>query len=320
MGAGRIAVTMAKTLALMENAECAAIGSRSIAKAKEFAQENGIPKYYGSYEELVRDGDLDLIYVATPHSEHAAGAILAIKAGKPVLVEKAFCANAKQAESVISLAEEKGVFLQEALWVRFMPFLATIKKLLADGVIGRPTLLTANLGYPLLDKPRITDPALAGGALLDVGIYPLSLALALFGYDIEKTVSACTYTDKGVDEQDSITLVYKDGKMAILNASICASSDRLCCIHGEEGHMIVENVGNYSKLKVIKNHAVVLELERPPQLTGYEYEIEACRAAIEAGKTECNEVTHAETLEMMKLMDSLRYDWGVRYPFEREKD
>ncbi len=175
MGAGNIAGVMADTLNKMKGVRLYAVASREKVKADVFAGKYGCKKAYGSYEELVTDKKADLIYIATPHSEHFANARLCIEHGKPVLCEKAFTANAAQAEELIKLSEEKGVFLAEAIWTRYMPMLSTIREVLGSGVIGEPKTLTANLGYVIDNVPRLLEPALAGGALLDVGVYTLNL-------------------------------------------------------------------------------------------------------------------------------------------------
>lgn len=317
MGAGKIACTMAKTIAGMEQAECYAIASRTLEKAEAFAEEYGFEKAYGSYEELAADDNVDLIYVATPHSEHLANARLCINHHRPVLVEKSFTANAKQARELLSLAEKEKVLVTEAIWVRYMPFLAKIKEVLESGVVGRPTLLTANLGYNIAENQRLTDPALAGGALLDVGVYALNFAAMLFGNDFISSVSTCTFCDTGVDEQDSMTLIYSDGRMAVLNASMLSISDRKGIIHCEKGFIIIENINNFESMTVYDaGYQQIAFYEREKQITGYEYEVEAALQAIEAGELECPQMPHEETIRMMEIMDSFRAEWRLRYPFE----
>lgn len=317
IGTGGIAHTMARTLAGMNGVRCGAAASRTLEKARKFADEFGIEKAYGSYEELAADDSIDLIYIATPHSEHLANARLCISHHKPVLVEKAFTANAGQAEELFSYAKKENVFVTEAIWVRYMPFLNKIKEVLASGVIGTPTMLTANLGYDIDQNKRLTDPMLAGGALLDVGVYALNFASMLFGDDYERICSACTYHSTGVDEQDSMTLIYPDGKMAVLNASMLSVSDRKGIIHGDKGFMVVENINNFESISVYnKARKRTAYYEREKQITGYEYEVQSALDAIADGKLECSEMPHDETMRMMKLMDKLRQQWNVKYPFE----
>lgn len=318
MGAGNIAGVMAETVKKMKNVKLYAIASRQKVKADVFAGKYGCKKAYGSYEELVTDKKVDLIYIATPHSEHYENAWLCIENGKPVLCEKAFTANAIQAESLLRHAEEKGVFITEAIWTRYMPMLTTIHEVLGSGVIGELKTLTANLGYVIDQVPRMQDPALAGGALLDLGVYPLNFASMIFGNSIAEVKSSCTYTKTGVDEQNSITIQYQDGKVAVLNSSMVSQSDRKGIIYGTKGFAIVENINNFESITVYDNQYKKIAFYKcPKKISGYEYEVEACIKALEAGEQECSQMPHSETIRMMKLMDELRENWGVIYPFEK---
>lgn len=317
MGAGGIAGVMADTVRAMDTAECYAVASRNLAKAQRFAQDHPCRKAYGSYEELVMDPEVDLVYIATPHSEHYENAKLCIAHGKAVLCEKAFTANEAQAREIFRLAQEKGVLITEAIWTRYMPFLQVIKEVLVGGVIGDPVMLTANLGYPISQVPRIQDPALAGGALLDVGVYTLHFACMMLGNEVEDISSTCTYTPTGVDAQNSITLKFKSGAMAVLNSSVLSVSDRKGIIQGTKGFLCVENINNFERLSVYdKEYRKVAEYQRPPQISGYEYEVEACRRALQKGATACEEISPEDTLYVMHIMDTLRQQWNIRYPFE----
>lgn len=170
--------------------------------------------------------------------------------GKPVLCEKSFTANAHQAEELIRLAEEKNVFITEAIWTRYMPLSVKMKELLDEGVIGTPYTLSANLGYVIANKARIAKPELAGGALLDIGVYTLNFAAMAFGNDIKEIHSACQLTATGVDGQENITLFYNDGKMASLQSSVYAQTDRMGVISGDKGFMVIENINNPECIKI----------------------------------------------------------------------
>ncbi|MCM1134703.1 MAG: Gfo/Idh/MocA family oxidoreductase [Clostridium sp.] len=321
MGAGNIAAVMANTLNKMKGVKCYAVASREKVKADAFAGKYGCKKAYGSYEELAMDKKVDLIYIATPHSEHFENAKLCIEHGKPVLCEKAFTANAAQAEELIKLAKEKEVFLAEAIWTRYMPMLTTIREVIGSGIIGEPKTLTANLGYIIDNVPRLQDPALAGGALLDVGVYTLNFALMVFGNDIAKVVSNCTYTKTGVDEQNSITLQYQDGRVAHLNSSMVSLSDRKGIIYGTKGFAIVENINNFESITVYDtSYNKAAFYKAPKQISGYEYEVEASMRAIRDNQLECAAMPHSETLRVMKLMDSIRREWKIVYPFENQEE
>ncbi len=320
MGAGNIAGVMARTIKKMKHVKLYAVASRQQVKADVFANKYGCKKAYGSYEELVTDKKVDLIYIATPHSEHYENAKLCILNGKPVLCEKAFTANAKQAEELIALAREKQVFLTEAIWTRYMPMVSTIQQVLGSGVIGELKTLTANLGYAVGQLPRMQEPALCGGALLDLGIYPLTFAFMMFGTHYDRVVSSCSYTATGVDEQNSMTFYYPDGKMAILSSTMTAISDRKGIIYGTKGYAIVENINNFESITVYDNHyKKIAEYKCPKQITGYEYEVEACISALAKGELECVQMPHSEIIRMMKVMDNLRKEWGVVYPYDMQE-
>ena len=317
MGAGNIAATMADTVRKIRGVRCYAVASRSADKAAGFAAKHGFKKAYGSYEELVNDKKVSLIYVATPHSEHYANAKLCIEHGKSVIVEKPFCVNAGQARELFALAEEKHVFITEAMWTRYMHFAKTIREVIDSRVVGDPVMLSAELSYPIRGVQRLTDPMLAGGALLDLGVYPLTFASMFFGDDIARVKADCTFTPQHVDEQDSITLVYKDGKMAVLRASMLGTGDRRGVITFTKGYMVVENINNFESLTVYgSDYKKLARYKRPRQKTGYEYEIMACVRALREGWTECPELPHEETLRMMELLDEIRRQYRIVYPFE----
>jgi len=317
LATGWIAEKMAITLQHMTGVEMYAVASRSLEKAKDFARKWGFQHFYGSYEDLIANDQVDLVYIATPHSEHYDNARLCLLKGKPVLCEKAFTGNARQAEELLNLAKEKNIFIAEAIWTRYMPLSKTINEVIASGVIGEPKMLSANLGYPNAHLERLRKPELAGGTLLDLGIYPLNFASMVFGTDIKEIVSSCVKLDTGMDAQNSITLIFNDGKMAVLSSTILAKTDRQGVISGEKGHIIVENVNNPQRITVVnENYEVIAQYDCPSQITGYEYQVYAAMEALKNGWIESPDMPHAETLRMMRLMDGLRKEWGVHYPFD----
>lgn len=317
IGAGHIALKMASTLAALPRTHRYAIASREMRKARRFAKEQGFERAYGSYEELMDDPKVDLIYIATPHAFHFEQAKACILKGKPVLCEKAFTANAAQAEELLKLAEEKQVFIAEAIWTRYLPMSRTIAELVRKGAVGTPYLLSANLGYAITNRERLVRPELAGGALLDVGVYTLNFAAMVFGTEILSTTSTCVKMDNGLDAQDSITLVYPGERMAVLNSSMLARSDRQGIISGDGGHMIIDNINNPQSIKVLDgNYQTVAEYHAPSQVTGFEYEVNACIEALDKGLLQTLDMPHDETLRIMRQMDALRKEWGVRFPFE----
>ena len=317
LGAGRIAVAMAQTLNGMEDACAYAVASRDIRRAEEFAEKNHVEKAYGSYAEMLMDDKVDLVYIATPHSHHLEHGKLCISYGKPVLCEKSFTANVKQAKELLAYAKEKNVFITEAIWIRYMPSRKLIADILSSGELGELKGLSANLGYDVVDKERMVKPELAGGALLDVGVYPLNFASMCFGNEIEKITSACVWSPTGVDAQDAMILTYKDGRLATLHAGMLAATEQYGIVYGTKGYMIAYNINNVDRIEIFSSdRKSIRTVEVPKQITGYEYEIRACMRALEAGMLECEEMPHSETLQMMEWMDNIRADWGLRYPFE----
>ena len=316
LGAGLIARKMAETVNGMDGVILGAVASRDEAKARAFAEEFSAEKYYGSYEELAADEDIDLIYVATPHSHHYEHARLCLNAGRNVLCEKAFTANCKQAKELIDLAESKGLYIGEAIWTRYLPMRFTLDEIIASGVIGEISSLTANLGYSIAHVERLRKPELAGGALLDLGVYTINFALMAFGSDIEEITSSCSKNEYGVDTHNTVVFDYTDGRTAILHSNMNSNTDLKGIIYGSKGRIEFENINNCEGINVLLNDGTVTRYETPKQITGFEYEVEASLKAIRQGKTECEQMPHSEILRVMKIMDDLRAEWGIKYPFE----
>lgn len=318
IGAGWIAHKMAQALAPLSDAEVIAIASRSKEKAECFAREYGIVKAYGSYEELVKDADVDLVYIATPHSHHYPHTRLALEHNKPVLVEKAFTANAREAEELINMAHERGVFITEAIWTRYMPLSHKVKELMLSGIIGEPRILTATLCYMMEQKERIIRADLCGGALLDLGVYVLNFARMYFGTDITRTITNVHLGPEGMDMMESISLSFADGKMANLQAGCLTLNDRQGIICGTDGYIRVDNVNCPELIEVYRNYELVERIERPADMVnGYEYQVLECKRCIEQGLLESPMMPHAETLSIMQQMDALRKEWGVCYPMDK---
>ena len=316
IGAGRIAGFMATALRdKPQGCEVYAIASRSLEKAQAFAAQYGIPKAYGSYEEMLADANIELVYVATPHSHHFAHAGLSLDYGKPCLVEKSFTANEREARELITKAHSKGLFITEAIWTRYMPLSLKIKDLLDSGIIGEPRVLTATLCYMNGNKERMLRPELCGGALLDLGVYVINFARMYFGDDIVRSVSNCFMGPTGVDTQECISLAYRDGRMANLQAGSRCLNDRQGIISGTEGYIRVDNVNCPEKVEVYRNYELVASYTKADDMVnGYEYEVFECKRCIEEGLGESPLMPHAETLAIMRQMDALRKEWGVHYP------
>ena len=325
LGAGRIAHSMAATVrAMMADPRYSrlvslyAVASRDDDRAREFADRHSIPVSYGSYDELLADPRVDLVYIATPHSLHAEQSIMCMRAGKAVLVEKAFTVNADQARDVIAASRDTGMTCVEAIWTRFMPSRGIIDGVISSGVIGEVQSIEANLGYPTTGKARLTDPRLAGGALLDVGVYPLNfIDMVMGGRPVARIDTTMSAYSTGVDAQNSMTLWYEDGTMAVATSSMTSVTDRIGSIRGTDGYILCRNINNVESIEVFDgSHQLVRTHAIPAQLTGYEYEVASTATALRAHAIECPEMPHADTLRMMELMDDIRERWGLRYPGE----
>lgn len=327
LGAGGIAHAMALTLNRMADdprytnlVEPYAVAARDGERAADFARQYGLPVSYGSYEEMLADPEVDLVYIATPHSLHAEQGEQCLRAGKNILVEKSFTANTAQAERLLATARETGLLCTEAIWTRYMPSRTIIHDLLASGIIGEIRTVSANLGYTITGKARLTDPALAGGALLDLGVYPLNFVdMILEGRPYDRMATAMTPYQTGVDAQSTTTLFYPDTVMAVAYSSMVSISDRDGVVWGTDGHLICRNINDISAVDVYdRDYRLVKHVDMPEQLTGYEYEVASAANAILDGARECPEAPHTDTLRIMRLMDDIRGQWGLRFPFEQE--
>ena len=278
-----------------------------------FAERHGIGRAHGSYADLAADGDLDAIYVATPHSRHLEDTLLCLEAGTPVLCEKPLALSEAQGRRMVGAARERGVFLMEAMWTRFNPAMVELRRLLAEGGLGAPRQLAADFGFRLEFDPdhRLFDPALGGGALLDVGVYCLALARMVFGADPEELTGAATLCETGVDEQCVISARYPGGGLARLSAAVCVDTPQeavLCC---EGGRVRVPFFWRPDEL--------VVDGERRPfpvAGNGYHYQALEVAARVRAGELESPVISHDESLAILRTMDRLRAQWGVRYPTE----
>ena len=319
LGCGVMAETFADTLRQMGEVECYAAASRTLKRAEEFVGKYGFKKAYGSYEELCADPEVELIYIATPHSSHFDNMKLCIRHKKPVLCEKSFTVNAREAEQIREYAEQEQVFVAEAIWTRYMPSRNMIQEIIDSGIIGDISVLTANLSYPISHKERIMRPELAGGALLDIGVYGVNFAMMHFGTDIERIESSVRMTDTGVDAMESITIFFRGGRMAVLTHDIYSRSDRKGIFYGEKGYIIVENINNPQSISVYDTEdRLVRRMDVPKQISGYEYEVLECIDAVRSGEKESTSMPLSDTIKVMEIMDQLRGQWGLVYPRERE--
>ena len=315
---GTMAQVFVDTLKQVEGVELYAVASRSLDKAIAFKEKNNFEKAYGSYLELVQDDNVEIVYIATPHSNHYDDMKMCIEHHKPILCEKAFTINASQAREIQRLAKQNNVFVAEAIWPRYMPSRKLINDVIESGVIGTPKILTGNLSYIIYQNKRIVDINLAGGALLDVGVYGINFALMHFGNDIKKIDTSVMMTPTGVDGQETITIHYNNGRMAVLTHGIYSRSDRKGIIYGDKGYIVVENINNPQSITAYDtDDKQLLHIDVPKQISGYEYEIKECMDCIKQGKLESDSIPLEDSVEMMEIMDSIRKSYNLVYPQEQ---
>ncbi|WP_117148979.1 Gfo/Idh/MocA family protein [Paraliobacillus zengyii] len=318
LATGGIAATFAKDLAYVDNGECYAVGSRNLEHAKKFADEHGASIAYESYQELAEDPDVDVIYVATPHPYHKENVLTCLRAGKAVLCEKPFTVNTAELEELIIFAREKQLFLMEAMWTRFLPAIQKVREWLDDDKIGEVQLVKADFGFraPWDPEWRLLNPKLGGGALLDAGIYPVSFASMVFGANPEKIMSTVEIGETGVDERFSMLLKYQNGKTASLNGAIRLSLTNEATIHGTKGYIRIPSFLNAHEAHLHVDKEEVESFVDDRTSSGYKFEAEEVGRLLENGRLESDVISLDQSHEIMKLMDRIRDQWELRYPFE----
>lgn len=318
IGTGGIAAKFAQDLRHLPDAQLVAVGSRSQATADAFAQKHGAERAHPSYAELVADPDVDAVYVSTPHPMHRDDALLAIEAGKAVLCEKAFTVNAEQAREVVAAARARGVFVMEAMWTRFLPHMVKVREVIASGVLGTIQAVYADHGQWFAEDPafRLFAPELGGGALLDLGVYPISFASMVLGTPTRVTaVSDPAFT--GVDAQTSMILQYDGGAQAVLTCLLSARSTVRAAVIGTDGRIEIDWVWYQpSTFRVITRSGEVTEYDEPCEPRGMQYEAAEVARCVRAGRLESPTLTLAETVSIMETMDEVRRQIGLRYPGE----
>lgn len=296
-----------------------AVGSRSQASADAFAHEFGIQTAHSSYESLVADPDVDIIYVATPHVFHAENALLALHAGKHVLIEKAFTMTAAQARAVVDTAASLGLVVLEAMWTRFLPQMVRIREIIAAGTIGDVRTLTAdhNQDLPKDPKHRINNPDLGGGALLDLGIYPVSLAFDIFG--VPSTIyAAAAKTATGVDRQTAIVFTYSDGQQAVLQTALDTKGPNVAAILGTKGRIEIESVWYQGVPFTVYDaeNNVIERFDQPVTSRGMQYQAWEIERLITAGLTAGEILPPSQSVQILEAFDEIRQQIGVVYPGE----
>jgi len=319
LGTGNIAHLFASDLQLLPDAALAAVGSRAQERADAFGDRFGVPRRYGSYEALVADPELDVVYVATPHSEHAEHAAMALEAGAAVLCEKPLALNAAQAETLIATARRRDQFLMEAMWTRFLPVMADVRRLVQEErALGDVHLLRADIGVVQDFDPehRLFDPALGGGALLDLGVYPIAFAFDLFGPP-DAVTSSAVIGDTGVDEQCAVVFRYDDGTQAVWHASVRADAGRTCVLAGREGRLRgLRAWWKGAPFELTRADGSTETWARPFEGNGYQFEAAHVMRCLREGRTESPVMPLDESRAILDTTDALRAEWGVRYPDE----
>ena len=317
LGPGGIARAFAKDLQLLEGHEVAAVGSRTLINAQEFANTFG-GTAYGSYEELVEDPAVDAIYVATPHPAHKENVVLALNAGKPVLCEKPFAVNAKEAQEMVSTAQKNNIALMEAMWARFLPHYAQVREVIASGVLGTILTVQADHGQRLADRniPRLVEPSLAGGALLDLGIYPVSFAHMILGNPTKISASG-VLTDKGVDAQTSMIFDYSSGAQAVLNTTMIEQTPCRAVVAGVNGWLEIDRTFyNPTSMRVTLLDGSVTQYPNTYTGHGLREQAEAFKKLVTSGQTQSEILSWKDTVDIMHTLDTVRAQIGLRYPFE----
>ncbi|MCM0614605.1 Gfo/Idh/MocA family oxidoreductase [Paenarthrobacter sp. TYUT067] len=297
-----------------------AVGSRSLESSESFAGEYGVATAHGSYEDLVADPLVDVVYVATPHPFHHENALLALNAGKHVLVEKAFTMNARQAQDIVDLAESKGLVALEAMWTRFLPHMIRLRDIIASGTIGevRKVVATHNQSLPKDPAHRLNDPALGGGALLDLGIYPVSFAFDILGTPASIKASASMSTT-GVDRQTAAIFEYASGAQAMVDCELDAASANRAMVIGSEGWIDIESTW-YNPVPFTVHAvdgSVIERYDQPVTSRGMQYQAAELERLIRSGETAGTILPPAETVAIMAAMDEIRRQVGLSYDADR---
>lgn len=319
LSTGGIATAFARDLSYLNNHVVAAVGSRNKQSAQDWAVEFPGCRAYGSYEELVNDPHIDAIYVSTPHTFHAENTILALNAGKPVLCEKPFALNAHEAQSMVDAARANDVALMEAMWTRYLPHIYKVREILASGVIGKIVAVEADHGQRLADyaNPRHWEPELGGGALLDLGIYPVSFAHMVLGIP-KKITATALFTDKGVDSHTSAIFDYASGAQAILSTTLSAKTSNTATISGELGRIEIDSVFyTPTSVRVIMHDDTTTDYPRVYQGGGLREQAQYFCEMVQRGEKESALLALDETVAIMKSLDEIRKQIGLIYPSER---
>ena len=316
LSTGVIAKNFAETARRMGGVELTAVASRSAQSAEAFGEAYGIPKRYASYEALAADPEVDIVYVATPHSRHYADMKLLIGAGKHILCEKSFTTDAAQAVEVLRMARERGVFVMEAFWTKLIPVYREVERLIAEGAIGEVRSVTAQYGYTTGREARKFDAALAGGTLLDIGVYAIGFACMMLGYSFDDVLSQLILNDAGTDATDAI-LLRRGRAVAQLTCGIGFNMPTHGAVYGTKGHIDIPEFKNPERVTLFVDGEAPRVIEHPFEVNGYEYEIREAERCVSEGKLQGGLMTWEQTVSVMRIMDEVRRQNGMRFPFEK---
>lgn len=318
IGAAGIANAFAQGVLDAKGGKLYAVAARNKERAEAFAENWKMEKAYGSYEELVNDPLVDVIYVATPNGLHKEHSILAMKHKKHVMCEKPFASNAREVEEMIAVAKEEDVFLMEGMWTRYFPLVQQVKKWVEENKIGKVKMIEADFGFNGLDKDNIRyDLSLAGGALMDVGIYPISFVSYIYGKQPQVIKALGELSESGVDEQNSMIFKYTDGQAAVISSAMNVTTARNMYILGEKGYIHIPNVWQPKSCEIHIEGQEVEKYEIGYEGNGYNYEVQEVIDCILAGKKESESMPVQESLEIMNTMDCVRAEIGVVFPADK---
>lgn len=321
IGPGRIARKFAKALSMVDGGILYAVASRDIERARAFSIEYHAEKSFGAYAEIVKDPNVDGVYVATPHRFHYENSMLCLEAGKPVLCEKPLTVNALEADRLIKAARANKTFLMEAMWTRFLPVLQQVRLWLDEGRIGEVKLLTSTFGFRAARdlEDRVLNPNLGGGVLLDLGVYNISISQWVLGKDPISFATQGIIGETKVDELTSVNLLYEDGVVSQFTCNMISDNINDMFVYGTEGHIHIHpQFWSTTSATLVSGGQETTET-RPYRKNGFEYQIEEAITCIRAGLLESPRMPHAQTLANMQLMDGIRAEIGLRYPFEKQQ-
>ena len=318
LGTGRIAGEFATAMPFVKGAKIVAVGSRTQAAADGFGDQFKVARRHASYQALANDAEVDAVYVSTPHPLHFANTILCLEAGKHVLCEKPFAINAEQAALMIATAKTNKRFLMEAMWSRFLPAMAKLREMLDQGIIGEPRLLQADFGFrtDFNPKGRLFDLKLGGGALLDVGVYPVALSSMIFGAPDRVTADG-HFGKSHVDEQTGMVLHHKKGQLSVLHTAVRTETAQEATIFGEAGWIRLNAPWWKGQSLTLQLPGKPVKIIKAPlKGTGSNHQVDEVVKCLREGKKQSAIMPLSETLSIMKTLDSIRMSLGLRYPME----